>query len=72
MNKKSKGNFLIALGILMILGALGLTGYNLWDAERAGKEADRITDQMIVEISESLEDDKTAAPSQNRRHETDW
>ena len=62
MNKKSKGNFLIALGILMILGALGLTGYNLWDAERAGKEADRITDQMIVEISESLEDDKTAAP----------
>lgn len=53
---------MIALGILMILGALGLAGYNLWDAERAGKEADRITEKMIEGISESLEDDKTAAP----------
>ena len=62
MNKKSKGNLLITLGVLMILGALGLTGYNFWDAARAGQEAEQITDQMIEEISENLQDDKTAAP----------
>ena len=62
MRKNNKGNFLIFLGILMILGALGLTGYNLWDANRAREAAEQITDQLIEKIDESVKDDETAAP----------
>lgn len=62
MRKNSKGNFLIFLGILMILGAIGLTGYNLWDANRAREAAEQITDQLIEKIDESVKDDETAAP----------
>ena len=62
MRKNSKGNVLIFLGILMILGALGLTGYNLWDANRAREAAEQITDQLIDKIDESVKDEETAAP----------
>ena len=62
MRKNSKGNILIFLGILMILGALGLTGYNLWDANRAREAAEQITDQLIDKIDESGKDEETAAP----------
>ena len=62
MRKNSKGNILITLGILMILGAIGLTGYNFWDANRAKNAAEEITDQLIDEIDKSVEDDETAAP----------
>ena len=62
MRKNSKGNILIFLGILMILGALGLTGYNLWDANRAREAAEQITDQLIDKIDESVKDEETAAP----------
>ena len=62
MRKNNKGNFLIFLGILMILGALGLTGYNLWDANRAREAAEQITDQLIEKIDESVKDDETGAP----------
>ena len=60
--KKSKGNILITLGILMILGAIGLAGYNFWDANRAKEESDRITQQLIEKIDESVKDEETAAP----------
>ena len=46
----------------MILGALGLTGYNLWDANRAREAAEQITDQLIDKIDESVKDEETAAP----------
>ena len=52
MHKKTKGNLLITLGILLIAAAIGLAGYNLWDAGRAQKAAEEITGQLI----------KTAAP----------
>ena len=62
MRKNSKGNILIFLGILMILGAVGLAGYNLWDANRAREAAEQITDQLIDKIDESVKDEETAAP----------
>ena len=31
-----KGNLWMALGVVLLLGAIGLTLYNLWDAKRAG------------------------------------
>ena len=62
MRKNSKGNILIFLGILMILGAVGLAGYNFWDANRAREAAEQITDQLIDKIDESVKDEETAAP----------
>ena len=62
MHKKTKGNLLITLGILLIAAAIGLAGYNLWDAGRAQKAAEEITGQLISEIESKVEDGKTAAP----------
>lgn len=62
MYKKTKGNLLITLGILLITAAIGLAGYNLWDASRAQKAAEEITGQLISEIESKVEEGKTAAP----------
>ena len=62
MHKKTNGNLLITLGILLIAAAIGLAGYNLWDAGRAQKAAEEITGQLISEIESKVEDGKTAAP----------
>ena len=62
MRKNSKGNILISLGILMILGAIGLTGYNLWDANRAHEAAEKVTDQLIEKIDENVKNEEAAAP----------
>ena len=62
MHKKTKGNLLITLGILLIVAAAGLAGYNLWDASRAQKAAEEITGQLISEIESKVEEGKTAAP----------
>jgi sortase A len=62
MHKKTNGNLLITLGILLIAAAAGLAGYNLWDAGRAQKAAEEITGQLISDIESKVEDGKTAAP----------
>ena len=62
MHKRSKGNFLIILGVLLIAAAAGLAGYNLMDARRAQKAAEEITGQLISDIESKVEDGKTAAP----------
>ena len=62
MHKKTKGNLLITLGILLIAAAVGLAGYNLWDASRAQEAAEEITGQLISEIESKVENGKTAAP----------
>ena len=62
MHKNTKGNLLITLGILLIVAAAGLAGYNLWDASRAQKAAEEITGQLISEIESKVEEGKTAAP----------
>ena len=43
--KKRKGGFLITLGLLTIIAALGLVGYNVWDATRAEDASKEIVDQ---------------------------
>lgn len=48
--RKRRGNILIVLGLLMIIGALGLAAYNTWDAKRAEKAAKQISDVLIEEI----------------------
>ena len=65
MNTKQKiGRACMIVGILLILGALALLGYNQWDANRAdkasqdalGKLEETLTETMALdsEISENL------------------
>lgn len=60
---KKKGGFLIAAGLLMILGAFLLTGYNIWDGLRAEKAAAVEAEALkvkLVEASENSLDNFTA------------
>ena len=36
---KRRGSTCILIGVLLLIGALGLTAYNLWDENRAGVAA---------------------------------
>lgn len=45
-----KGTFLMGAGLLLILAALFLTGYNIWDDSRAGREAQELVLKMEEEI----------------------
>ena len=63
MKKNSKGNILILLGILMLLGAVGLVAYNFWDANRAKEAAEQISEQLIEKIDENVKSEETAAPA---------
>lgn len=44
--KRKKGTLWILLGLALILGAVGLTAYNLWDDHRAGQEADQVLEEL--------------------------
>ena len=50
--RKHRGTFLIIVGILMIIGALGLTAYNIWDGKRAEKAANEISKVLIEKIGD--------------------
>jgi sortase A len=54
--KKRRGSIMIALGVLLILGALGLAGYNVLDARRAAQDADLVQ----VRLEQQIERNKTA------------
>ena len=47
-SKRKPGMWLMTGGLLLIAAALFLTGYNLWDEQRAGKTAGRMLGQMPV------------------------
>ena len=47
-SKRKPGMWLMTGGLLLIAAALFLTGYNLWDEQRAGKTAGRVLGQMPV------------------------
>lgn len=40
MMRKGRGTLCFAAGLALLLGALGLAGYNLWDEDRAASAAD--------------------------------
>lgn len=61
--KKKKGNFLIWIGILMLLGALGLTVYNRLIDYRAGEKAaatlTALREEMrVAGVDNEIEDEK--------------
>ena len=50
--KKSKGKVLISIGLLLIAAALILTFYNLWDANRAAKESQKVRQQIGISVED--------------------
>ena len=54
------GSLLIALGVLALLGAVGLFGYNQWDNARAEKAADAV----LTQLEETIERPKTILPGE--------
>lgn len=59
MRRKPKGTLFFAAGAALLLGALGLSGYNLWDENRAAEAADRtmtVLSQAIVPAALKPED----------------
>ncbi len=40
------GRLLMAAGLVLVLGAAALTGYNLWDEQRAGQVTDRVMEHI--------------------------
>ena len=52
------GNALIALGVLALLAAVLLMGYNQWDSTRAEKAADSV----LTQLEESIAEPRTIYP----------
>ena len=66
MNRKI-GNTLILLGLLLLLGAGGLTAYNIWDGIRAERASQHIIQEMdigqdLVEALDRESDDDPEMP----------
>lgn len=61
--KNRKGNLLMTLGLVLILAALALVGYNQWDASRAQQESDDALMALEqIRIQRQMESQQTAAP----------
>ncbi len=61
--KNRKGNLLMTLGLVLILAALALVGYNQWDASRAQQESDdALMTLEQIRIQRQMESQQTAAP----------
>lgn len=61
--KDRKGNLLMTLGLVLILAALALVGYNQWDASRAQQESDDALMALEqIRIQRQMESQQTAAP----------
>lgn len=55
-NGMKKGTILISFGLLLIVLALSLTVYNIWDEKRAGQEASEVLEKLTEEIDEPTEE----------------
>jgi len=56
--KNKRGLILIISGLLLIAAALFLTGYNIWDNNRAKKEADNTVKVLMEELKVETESPK--------------
>ncbi len=55
--KHTRGNLWIFLGLLFILGAFGLTAYNIWDGYRADRAAQAVVTKLEDEIDQEPKTD---------------
>ena len=49
--KGQKGTLLTILGLLLIAAALSLTGYNLWEEQRAAQSAETVVERLATPVS---------------------
>ncbi len=61
--KSKLGTLFIALGVLALLGAARLFGYNQWDNARAEKAADAVLNQL----EETLSSPRSSCPARAKR-----
>ncbi|HAB94336.1 MAG TPA: sortase [Lachnospiraceae bacterium] len=61
-NRGTAGNLMIALGCILIVGALVLTAYNIWDAKRAEDASNEIAEGIAKEIGDKFVDSLTVLP----------
>lgn len=52
MKRKIVGTVCVVLGVILILSALGLIAFNLWQEERSGSNADLAMEQLLVQMPE--------------------
>ncbi len=62
MRSSPFGIFLVILGLLLLIGALGLTGYNLWEEKQAADTASNALDAILDRV-EANRDPEATAPS---------
>lgn len=53
--RKGRGGIFMTAGLLLLIAALGLTIFNIWDDKRAGREAEAVAAELEEEITEILE-----------------
>lgn len=63
MKDKRKGQWLVAVGLLLIAAALFLAGYNVWSDRAAGKERDAVLTELreLVPVREAETGKKASA-----------
>ena len=49
---KKKGSFLMTVGVLLILAAAGLSGYNIYESTQAQIVSDRAVEKMTEVITD--------------------
>lgn len=47
---RKKGGLLITLGVLLLIGSLGITGYNLWDERRATGKVNAVMEGLAAAV----------------------
>ena len=55
MKRKTAGTLLVLLGLLMLLGAAGLVGYNLWTDKKAGEASQQSLEKLVEHIPQVTE-----------------
>lgn len=60
--KRMRAKVFIAAGLLCLMGALGLTGYNIWDESRADEAVTTGVSQLKLAIPEKKQEEQLLVP----------
>ena len=66
-----KGNLFTGIGLLLIVAALFLTGYNIWDDYRAGQASQEIVNEVMQLIPEETVKPTASANAEDTETETE-
>ena len=63
MRKASPGLICVLIGVVLLLAALGLYGYNRWEDAQAGAEAQSVVHDLQEKVVEQAQNTATSAPA---------